>query len=142
MDDVKLDTGFCRCVGKGDKERVVPLGKPAARIVRNYCEQERPRILKQRLEPNWLLLSARAKKLSRIVIWRIVKKYALRIGVRSKISPHSLRHSFATHLLAGGADLRVVQEMLGHASIATTQLYTHVDHSRLKAIHRQFHPRG
>ena len=142
MDDVKFDTGFCRCVGKGDKERVVPLGKPAARIVRNYCEQERPRILKQRLEPNWLLLSARAKKLSRIVIWRIVKKYALRIGVRSKISPHSLRHSFATHLLAGGADLRVVQEMLGHASIATTQLYTHVDHSRLKAIHRQFHPRG
>ena len=142
VDDVKLDTGFCRCVGKGDKERVVPLGKPAARIVRHYCEQERPRILKQRLEPNWLLLSARAKKLSRIVIWRIVKKYALRIGVRSKISPHSLRHSFATHLLAGGADLRVVQEMLGHASIATTQLYTHVDHSRLKAIHRQFHPRG
>ena len=142
VDDVKFDTGFCRCVGKGDKERVVPLGKPAARIVRNYCEQERPRILKKRLESNWLLLSARAKKLSRIVIWRIVKKYALRIGVRSKISPHSLRHSFATHLLAGGADLRVVQEMLGHASIATTQLYTHVDHSRLKAIHRQFHPRG
>ena len=106
------------------------------------CIRDSPRILKQRLEPNWLLLSARAKKLSRIVIWRIVKKYALRIGVRSKISPHSLRHSFATHLLAGGADLRVVQEMLGHASIATTQLYTHVDHSRLKAIHRQFHPRG
>ncbi len=141
--DVHLDGGYCLCHGKGDKQRLVPLGKRAADAVREYLEHERPLLAGlQPTPPEWLLLSRRGRRLRRERIWELIKHYARRAGAPEEVSPHTLRHSFATHLLAGGADLRQVQEMLGHASIATTQIYTHVDHARLKAIHRKFHPRA
>ena len=95
-----------------------------------------------RTESEWLFVSKRGKRLSRIMVWNLVKKYAARIGASAEVSPHTLRHSFATHMLAGGAEIRALQEMLGHASIQTTQIYTHVEHSRLKAVHKRCHPRG
>lgn len=141
--DVHLDEGFCRCHGKGDKQRIVPLSKVAAAAVRNYLEYERgPLAAVPRAAPPWLILTRTGKRLRREAIWTLVKKYAARAGISEEVSPHTLRHSFATHLLSGGADLRQVQEMLGHASIATTQIYTHVDSSRLKKVHQQFHPRA
>ena len=141
--DLHMAERFCRCHGKGDKQRMVPLGEPACRVIAEYLEKERPRLAKRSpTEPAELFLSVRGRVLRRERIWELVKKCAAIAGVTSDLSPHSLRHSFATHLLAGGADLRHVQEMLGHASIATTQLYTHVDHSRLKKVHESFHPRA
>ncbi len=141
--DVHLTDGFCICHGKGDKQRIVPLGRRAVEAVRNYVEKERPTSAARATSPpEWLLLSSRGQHLSRERIWELVKKFVARAGAPSDVSPHTLRHSFATHMLAGGADLRQVQELLGHASIATTQIYTHVDHERLKAIHRKFHPRA
>jgi integrase/recombinase XerD len=141
--DVHLDDGFCMCHGKGDRQRLVPLGRRAAAAVGEYLEMERPKMAaRSPVAIDWLLLSGRGLRLRRERIWELVKRYAARIGAPDDVSPHTLRHSFATHLLIGGADLRQVQEMLGHASIATTQLYTHVDHSRLKAVHRKFHPRA
>ncbi|MCA9100227.1 MAG: site-specific tyrosine recombinase XerD [Planctomycetales bacterium] len=141
--DVHFDERFCVCHGKGDKQRVVPLGEPAIEAVRRYLASERGDLAaKASPAPDWLLLSRRGKQLRREAIWTLVKKYARRAGVSAEVSPHSLRHSFATHMLSGGADLRLVQEMLGHASIATTQRYTHVDSDRLKSIHSRFHPRA
>lgn len=141
--DVHLSEGFCMCRGKGNKERLTPLGRAAREAVQDYLENERPRLAAAATRPpEWLLLSRRGRRLRREAIWELVKKYSARIGAPPSISPHTLRHSFATHLLAGGADLRQVQEMLGHASIQTTQLYTHVDQSRLKKVHRRFHPRA
>ena len=141
--DVRLEEAFCMCHGKGNKQRLAPLGRAAARSVRDYCDKERPALAAAaRCAPEWLFLSYRGRRLRREAIWELVKKYALRAGASPQVSPHTLRHSFATHVLAGGADLRQVQEMLGHASIATTQIYTHVDASRLKKVHRQFHPRA
>ncbi len=141
--DVHLDEGFCICRGKGDKERMVPLGGRAVEAVRAYLEHERPELAARcRPAPEWTLLSYRGRRLRRERIWELLKRYALRVGMPAEVSPHTLRHSFATHVLAGGADLRQVQEMLGHASIATTQIYTHVDPARLKAIHKKFHPRA
>ena len=141
--DVHLEECFAKCTGKGNKQRIVPLGRPAVRAVEDYLERERPRLAaRQGTAVPWLLLSRRGRQLRRERIWEIFKKHARRVGVSPEVSPHTLRHSFATHLLAGGADLRQVQEMLGHANIATTQIYTHVDHSRLKAVHAQFHPRA
>ena len=141
--DLHMAEGFCRCHGKGDKQRLVPLNHRAVEAVEAYCQQERPLLATQaRGLPEWVLLSKRGKRLRRERIWEIVKKHALRSGASPEVSPHTLRHSFATHLLAGGADLRQVQEMLGHASINTTQIYTHVDLARLKAVHSKFHPRG
>lgn len=141
--DLNLTERTARCHGKGDKQRIVPLGEPACRVIADYLEHERPQLLERAtLTHRQLFLSSRGRPLRRERIWEMVKKYAAVAGVNSNLSPHSLRHSFATHLLAGGADLRHVQEMLGHASIATTQLYTHVDHTRLKAVHAEFHPRG
>jgi integrase/recombinase XerD len=141
--DVHLDEGYCRCRGKGDKERMVPLGQRAIASVRQYLDQERGDIVeRQPVAGGWLLLTGRGLRLRRERIWELVKRYAARVRAPSDISPHTLRHSFATHLLGGGADLRQVQEMLGHASIATTQIYTHVDSERLKRVHRQFHPRA
>lgn len=134
---------FLRCRGKGDKERMVPLGRRAVEAVEEYRETEREKIVSRiDRDPEWLLISARGGALRRERIWELVKKYISRLGLSETVSPHTLRHSFATHLLIGGADLRQVQEMLGHASIATTQRYTHVDVSRLQQIHREFHPRG
>lgn len=141
--DLHLEDGFCLCRGKGDKQRLVPIGRRAVAVVRAYLAQERPRLAA--LVPGgteWLFLSHRGRKLRRERIWELVKRYARRIGAPEDISPHTLRHSFATHMLAGGADLRQVQEMLGHASITTTQVYTHVDPTRLKAVHRKYHPRA
>lgn len=141
--DVQLDAGYCVCRGKGDKERIVPMGTRAVAAVRDYLKNERPETARlAKTPPAALLLSRRGLRIRRERIWELVKEYALQAGAPPEVSPHTLRHSFATHLLAGGADLRLVQEMLGHASIQTTQLYTHVDQSRLKAVHKQFHPRG
>jgi integrase/recombinase XerD len=141
--DLHLDERFCVCHGKGDKQRVVPLGKKAVAAVQAYLQHERPKLAARQPAPSmFLLLSSRGARLRRERIWELIKTYAKQTGCSPDLSPHSLRHSFATHLLAGGADLRQVQEMLGHASIATTQIYTHVDHSRLKKVHAAFHPRA
>ncbi len=141
--DAHLDEGYCLCKGKGNKERLVPLGKRAIQAVRDYLAHERPKCVAHRAPPPpWLLVSRRGLRLRRERIWELFKRHAAMAGISSDMSPHTLRHSFATHLLTGGADLRQVQEMLGHASIATTQIYTHVDPARLKKIHKQFHPRG
>ena len=143
MQDMHLDEAFCICRGKGDKERMVPLNIRAVEATKVYLEHERPALAKRSsAKPEWVLLSYRGRRLRRERIWELLKRYALRIGAPPEVSPHTLRHSFATHLLAGGADLRQVQEMLGHASIATTQIYTHVDPTRLKAVHKKFHPRA
>ncbi|MEM7783695.1 MAG: site-specific tyrosine recombinase XerD [Planctomycetota bacterium] len=141
--DVHLDEKFCKCHGKGNKQRMAPLGDAAIDAVRLYLQRQRPKL--RALRPNetdWLFLTRSGRRMRREALWELVKKYALESGVSVKISPHTLRHSFATHLLAGGADLRQVQEMLGHASIATTQIYTHVDQTRLKKIHSTYHPRA
>ena len=141
--DLSMPQKHLRCEGKGGKQRMVPLGGRAIVAIRRYLDQLRGTLAaKSPHPPDELFLSRSGRPLDRIQLWRLVKQYARRVGIDSKISPHSLRHSFATHLLAGGADLRLVQEMLGHASIQTTQIYTHVEHSRLKKIHSQFHPRA
>jgi integrase/recombinase XerD len=142
MEDLYLDQGFCKCLGKGSKQRVVPLGRAAEKAVREYLQQLRPKLARLPNEVPWVFLSRGAKPLSREMLWVLIKKYSLRAGISGKVSPHTLRHSFATHLLEGGADLRTVQELLGHANIRTTQHYTHVDRKRLRAIHIKFHPRG
>jgi integrase/recombinase XerD len=143
MQDMHLDESYCLCRGKGDKERLVPLNARAVAAVRAYLDRERGKLQARRgSEADWVLLSYRGRRLRRERIWELLKQYAKRVGSPPEISPHTFRHSFATHLLAGGADLRQVQEMLGHASIATTQIYTHVDPTRLKAVHKKFHPRA
>jgi integrase/recombinase XerD len=143
LSDAHLDDGFCKCHGKGNKQRITPLGGAAIEAIRAYLAGERPALAAASARPpEWLILSRRGRRLRREAIWEIVKKYAVRAGAPKTIGPHTLRHSFATHLLAGGADLRQVQEMLGHASIATTQIYTHVDRTRLKKVHAKFHPRA
>ena len=143
MRDMHLTEGFCVCRGKGDKERVVPLGMRAKEAVQAYLEHERSQLAARwSTPPEWVILSYRGRRLRRERIWELLKRYALRVGIPPETSPHTLRHSFATHMLSGGADLRQVQEMLGHASIATTQIYTHVDPARLKAVHKKFHPRA
>jgi integrase/recombinase XerD len=140
-DDFHADYGYLRCRGKGSRERVVPVGKPAVAAVKDYVTGPRERMLKggERAE---LFVTRNGRRLSRQTVWRVLKKYALKAGLGKKVFPHILRHSFATHLLEGGANLRAVQEMLGHADISTTQVYTHVDRKRLKGIHQRFHPRG
>jgi integrase/recombinase XerD len=138
--DVNLDIGYLRCFGKGNKERVVPVGKIAIAATREYLRDLRPKLAKPQSQA-FLLLSRTGRPLSRIEVWRLVKKYAVRAGMPRNVTVHTLRHCFATHLLSGGADLRSVQEMLGHVDIGTTQIYTHVDHERLRQIHKKFHPR-
>jgi integrase/recombinase XerD len=141
--DLHLPERYCLAHGKGSKDRLTPLGDAAIAAIRDYLSEERPRLAKAaRAAPPWVLLSRGGRRLRREAIWELVKRYARRAGAHPDVSPHTLRHSFATHLLAGGADLRQVQELLGHASIATTQIYTHVDQSRLKRVHQQFHPRA
>jgi integrase/recombinase XerD len=140
--DMYLDSGFCKCVGKGNKQRVVPLGGKAIAALRSYLANLRPVLVRPNPDAPWVFVSRGGKALTREMLWILVKKYVRRAGLHAKVSPHTLRHSFATHLLAGGADLRTVQELLGHANIRTTQYYTHVDRDRLRAIHRQFHPKG
>ncbi|MDD5422129.1 MAG: site-specific tyrosine recombinase XerD [Candidatus Omnitrophica bacterium] len=140
-EDLNLDVGIIKCRGKGDKERLVPIGKKAQEAIARYLEKTRARLLKKR-EDNHLFLSRLGRKISRQPFWKMIKKYAKQARIKKEITPHTLRHSFATHLLEKGADLRVVQELLGHSDISTTQLYTHIDKERLKSIHRQFHPRA
>ena len=138
---VNLDAGFVRCIGKGGKERVVPLGSVAAGAIAAYLDKARGKLASKE-EVGHLFLSKLGKGLSRQSIWKIIKKYAVEAGITKRISPHTLRHSFATHLLEGGAELRGVQEMLGHADISTTQIYTHINKDRLKKTHEKFHPRA
>jgi integrase/recombinase XerD len=140
--DLHLDSGFCKCLGKGSKQRVVPLGRPAVKAIRAYLEESRPSLAQGSPDCPWLFISRGGRVLTREMLWILVKKYVRRAGINAEVSPHTLRHSFATHLLAGGADLRTVQELLGHANIRTTQHYTHVERDRLRAIHKKFHPRG
>jgi integrase/recombinase XerD len=142
LEDLHLDSGFCRCLGKGNKQRVVPLGRPARAALQEYLNEQRPILVRAVPDSPWVFVSRGGRPLTREMLWILVKKYVRRAALNTKVSPHTLRHSFATHLLAGGADLRTVQELLGHANIRTTQHYTHVDRDRLKAVHRRFHPRG
>ena len=139
--NLNLDIGYLRCIGKGKKERVIPMGKVAIEAIIEYLQNLRPRLAKPMSE-DFLLLSRTGRPLSRIEIWRLVKKYAIRAGMPRNLTVHTLRHCFATHLLAGGADLRSVQEMLGHVDISTTQIYTHIDRDYIKQVHKDFHPRG
>jgi integrase/recombinase XerD len=141
VEDLYLDSAFCKCLGKGSKQRIVPLGEPAVKALRAYLGDVRPGLVKAGEVP-WVFVSRGGRKLTREMLWVLVKKYSRRAGLSGRVSPHTLRHSFATHLLAGGADLRAVQELLGHANIRTTQHYTHVDRDRLRAVHRKYHPRG
>lgn len=141
MRDIQLEEGFCRCTGKGNKQRMVSLNPVARAAVEAWLAKERPALTSLDTEGP-LFLSRRGAGMTRITVWKLVKRYAARIGVSRDVSPHTLRHSFATHMLAGGAEIRALQELLGHANIRTTQIYTQVDHSRIKAIHEKFHPRG
>ncbi len=141
LDGLALDSALLRVVGKGDKERLVPIGRPACRALGYYLDHARASLDSGRGEP-WVFLSVRGRQLTRYRIWQIVREAARRAGIAKNVYPHLLRHSFASHLLAGGADLRVIQELLGHADISTTQIYTHVDRGRLAQVHRRFHPRA
>ena len=141
VDDLHADERYVRCIGKGRKERVIPYGESAYVSVQRYLDEVRGGWNKNPLQRH-LFLSRRDLPLSRKTFWRLIKVYAARAGVNRDISPHTLRHSFASHLLANEAPLRVIQEMLGHADISTTQIYTHVDSSRLKSVHQKFHPRA
>ena len=140
--DLNLDEGYLTCIGKGDKQRMVPMGQDAAGWVARYIREGRPTLLRKRHSP-WLFVNARdGGALSRIGFWKVLKEYGLKAGLARELSPHVLRHSFATHLLERGADLRMIQVMLGHADLSTTQIYTHVLEARLKAVYDRFHPRS
>ncbi len=141
VNSINWQVGYLVAMGKGEKERIVPVGKPAYDQVKRYIEGARPLLLKGR-ENDSLFLNRSGKGLSRQGFWKIVKKYAAKVNLEKKVHPHTFRHCFASHLLEGGADLRSVQIMLGHADISTTQIYTHVTRERLKEIHRKYHPRG
>ena len=133
--DINLDLGVVRCIGKGSKERIVPVGRPAIEAVRAYLDSRR-----DAAPP--LFMGNKGQPITRVAVWRIVRRYARGAGIRAPISPHALRHSFATHMLEGGADLRSIQELLGHVNIVTTQIYTHVSIDHLREVHRAYHPRA
>ena len=139
--DLLLEEGLVRVFGKGSKERLVPIGRSAIGAVAIYLREQRPKLEKGEGK-GILFLNARGRPLTRMGAWKILRGYVERAGITKHVSPHTLRHSFATHLLEGGADLRAVQEMLGHADISTTQIYTHVDREYLRKVHRSYHPRG
>jgi len=139
-DRLHYDLAVARVIGKGNKERIVPIGQPALRAAQQYLQQLRPQIARAEKRTHRLFLSRTGAPITRIIVWQVVVKHARHAGLR-EVHPHTLRHSFATHLLAGGADLRVVQELLGHSNIQTTQIYTHVDRTRLKAVMQKCHPR-
>ncbi len=141
LEDLNLEEGVVRVTGKGNKTRLVPVGRKACAALAVYLERERPRLVRRR-SGSEVFLSNRGGRLTTVRIWQIVKAVARRSGLEANVYPHLLRHSFATHLLGNGADLRIIQEMLGHADISTTQVYTHVDQQRLKAVHHKFHPRA
>ncbi len=143
LESLHFDAEYIRCIGKGDKERVVPIGTRAMEAVQQWLDRGRPAYATRGGgECRAVFLSRLGRPLTRITLWRQIRAYARRAGIRKEISPHTLRHSFATHLLANGASLRIIQEMLGHADISTTQIYTHVDAGRLQSVHHQYHPRA
>jgi integrase/recombinase XerD len=141
LENLDLERGMIRVTGKGNKTRLVPVGAKACAAIGDYLQRERPAVVGKRTGSE-IFLSARGTRLTTVRIWQIVKEVAKLAGLSINVYPHLLRHSFATHLLSNGADLRIIQEMLGHADISTTQIYTHVDQQRLKAVHHRFHPRA
>jgi integrase/recombinase XerD len=141
LENLDLDSGFIRVTGKGNKTRLIPVGAPAITALKSYLESARPELVGPKSGAE-IFLSVRGKKLTPQRIWQLMKQYAARAGLDINVFPHLMRHSFATHLLGGGADLRIIQELLGHADISTTQIYTHVEKSGLKAVLKKFHPRG
>ncbi len=140
--DLAAGQEIVRVYGKGSKERLVPIGKSALRWIERYRTECRPELLKRGVAQDVVFLNARGSPMTRMAVWKIVQNYARQVGIGKDVHPHTFRHSFATHLLEGGADLRAVQEMLGHSDISTTQVYTHIDREYLKEVHRTFHPRG
>jgi integrase/recombinase XerD len=142
LGDVHMAMGFVRCIGQGNKERIIPVGKTAAAAIDRYLERGRPFFTGKKQSEEALFLNHHGKRLTRQGFWKILKRIAMEAGIQKELTPHTLRHSFATHLLENGADLRAVQEMLGHADISTTQIYTHVSKTRLTDVYRQFHPRA
>jgi integrase/recombinase XerD len=146
LEDLHFELGVIRVLGKGRKERIVPVGGPAIAAVEKYAKELRPTLIavkttRTKARQQHLFLTRSGGPMTRIVLWQLVQKLSRKAGIRA-VHPHTLRHTFATHLLSGGADLRVVQELLGHSNVVTTQIYTHVDADRLKAVHKKFHPRG
>jgi integrase/recombinase XerD len=139
--DLRLSEGYVQCLGKGRKQRIVPLGDEAARWLERYAADARPGLLKGRASPFVFVNARGGGRLSRLGVWKLLKAYGVRAGLREHLSPHVLRHSFATHLLERGADLRAIQTMLGHADVSTTQIYTHVLEARLRQVYDRFHPR-
>lgn len=142
IDNIHFDIGFLRVVGKGNKERLVPIGREAMKFLKIYLEEVRVLVPKQKGFESHAFLNRRGKKLTRVMVFTIIKDLAIKIGLKKSISPHTFRHSFATHLIEGGADLRAVQEMLGHESITTTEIYTHLDRDYLRQVVQEFHPRS
>ena len=142
LEQLRLDAGFIQVIGKGNKERVVPVGRRAVEAIERYVEHGRTKLAKAGKSPSNVFLTSRGTAFAAVTLWSRIKKRCSLAGINRNITPHMLRHSFATHLLEHGADLRVIQELLGHSSIATTEVYTHVAGKRLKAIHQQYHPRG
>lgn len=141
LEQLHLEAGFITIIGKGNKERVVPVGRPAVAALNRYLEASRPKLVKPRSPAN-VFLTRRGSPFAPVTLWKRIKHRVRRSGIARNVTPHMLRHSFATHLLEHGADLRVIQELLGHATISTTQVYTHVSSNRLRDVHREFHPRG
>ena len=142
LSNLFLEAGFIRVVGKGNKERLVPIGSAAAKYLQIYLQESRPAVAVQPGEEDIVFLNRRGSRLTRVMVFTIIKDLAARAGIKKKVSPHTLRHSFATHLVEGGADLRAVQEMLGHESITTTEIYTHLDKSYLRQVIEEYHPRS
>lgn len=142
VNDLFLSEEVIRVFGKGSKERLIPIGSSARKWVEKYLRKSRPILAKNYKSENYLFLNQRGTKFSRMGIWKIVNHYARQAGIEKNVHPHTFRHSFATHLIEGGADLRAVQEMLGHSDISTTQIYTHIDRDYIKLVHKKYHPRG
>lgn len=142
VNDLFFEDEIIRVFGKGSKERLIPVGSSAVKWVGEYLKKSRPLLMKKSKSENNLFLNSRGSKLSRMGVWKIIDRYVKQAGIEKDVHPHTFRHSFATHLLEGGADLRAVQEMLGHADISTTQIYTHIDRDYIKQVHKQYHPRG
>jgi integrase/recombinase XerD len=142
VNDLFFDNEIIRVFGKGSKERLIPIGTSAISWIEEYLKKSRPLLMKKSRSENILFLNSRGSKLSRMGVWKTIDRYVKEAGIEKDVHPHTFRHSFATHLLEGGADLRAVQEMLGHADISTTQIYTHIDRDYIKQVHKQYHPRG
>jgi integrase/recombinase XerD len=142
ISDLFFSEEMIRVFGKGSKERLIPIGESAINWITNYLKNSRPLLMKKLKSENYLFLNSRGTKLSRMGVWKIVDRYVTEAGIKKEVHPHTFRHSFATHLLEGGADLRAVQEMLGHSDISTTQIYTHIDREYIKQVHKEYHPRG